>query len=451
MWKTKVRYFLVWSSFPPVLAVYRWLYRVVIRVSALVFARCRGIVALYLCRGCTKGEITPGVSDIDFIVVVGPDARQRRRVERVFRYLQILSAGLIPYHPSFVVNEEQLSYLWRAIPYWRYRLQEGKQNWLLLHGTDALAALPAISDMERTASCFGEMNYWWAQFADFLMQNESYRADLALRKSICLKAVAEVLLALHAMRRGEFCYSRLEALRREDTALCRKLLEGAAQRVPQRDKAVEEEAFRFLVQSFLDLWSTFRDRPFLPVYGDMEQSVEPAGEALLREKGEAPFGAICRYLAKEWSGNYSEVHLVKSAFYQIEESLLVIDTELATLPSLDQIERLVDLRRRVYAGQAASTRFFLRIGHLAFPITPEAPRDFHRGVLTPATAPDVFLQLGETPVYWTSHTRWYLTDWQRNRQWLSANPLKLVQLEMISHSASAGHVRYPLDSRSLAR
>ena len=450
MWKTKVRYFLVWSSFPPVLTVYRWLYRVLIRVSAFVFARCRWIVALYLCRGCTKGEITPGVSDIDFILVVGPDVRLRRRAEAAFRYLRVFSLGLIPYHPSFVMNEEELNYRWRTIPFWRYRLQEGKQNWLLLQGRDALAALPAITDMERMASCFGEMNYWWAQFAEFLVQNENWRADIVLRQSICLKAVAEVLNALYGLRRGEFCYSRMEALRREDTALCRKLLKGAEQRVPRRDKAVEEEAFRFLVESFLDLWSTFRDRPFLPVYGDVEQSVEPAGEAILHEKGEAPFGEVCRHLAEEWSGNCRTVHLVKSAFYQIEESLLVIDTDLASLPSLDQIERLVDLRRRIYVGQAASTRFFLRIGPLAFPITPEVPRDFHRGVLTPATAPDVFLQLGETPVYWTSHTRWYLTDWQRNRQWLMAGPLKRAPLEMISRSAFAGHVRYPLDSRSLS-
>ncbi|HEY3439518.1 MAG TPA: hypothetical protein VGK29_02145 [Paludibaculum sp.] len=451
MWKTKVRHFLVQSSFQPLLSVYRWMYRVAISASALVFRRCEGIVALYLCRGCTKNEITPGVSDIDFILIVGPDARQRRRAETAFRYLQIFSAGLIPYHPSFVMNEEELNYLWRATPVWRYRFQEGKQNWSLLQGRDALAALPPITDMERTASCFGEMNYWWAQFAEFLVQNESYRADIVLRKSICFKAVAEVLNALHGLRHGEFCYSRMEALRREDTELCRKLLAGAEQRVPRRDKAVEEEAYRFLVESFLGLWNTFRDRPFLPVYGEVEQTLEPASEAILREKGEAPFGAVCRYLAKEWSGSYHAVHLVKSAFYQIEESLLVIDTDLASLPSLDKVERLVDLRRRVYAGQSSATRFFLRIGQVAFPITPEVPRDFHRGVLTPATAPDVFLQLGDASVYWTSHTSWYLTDWQRNRQWLTASPLKRVQLEMISHSASAGHVRYPLDSRSLSR
>jgi hypothetical protein len=449
-WKTKARYLLAWSSIPPLFFVYRQMYRFAISISVLLFRQCRGIRSVYLTRGCTKSQIAPGVSDIDFILVVGPDDRERRRAESVFRSLDVFSAGLIPYHSSFVVNEEELHYRWHTTPVWRYRYQEGKFNWSLLHGTEMLTALPPITGSERTSSCFSEMHYWWTQFVDFLLQNEMYRGDIVLRRAICIKAVPEVLNALNALRTGEFCFSREEALRREDSPLCRKLRENATQRVPRRDKAVEEACFRFLVQSFLDLWIEFRDDPFLPVYRDVQQTVQPATAALEREKAQAPFREISRYLADEWNGRCQGVHLVKSAFYQLEDSLLLIDTSMDSLPSLGDLERLLALRRRVYAGCQTPTWFFLRLGQVIFPITPNVPRDYNRGVLTPATAPDVFLQLDETPVYWTSHTNWYLTDWRRNRQWLDAPPLKQAQLEMISRSASAGHVVYPLDTQDVS-
>lgn len=449
-WKTKARYLLAWSSFPPLSFIYRRMYEFAIWISVLLFRQCRGIVSVYLTRGCTKRQITPGVSDIDFIVVVKPDARQRQRVESVFRYLDIFSGGLIPYHDIFVVNEEELHYRWHTTPLWRYRYQEGKFNWSLKHGRNVLAALPPITASERTSSCFTEMHYWWTQFVDFLLQHEIYRHDVVLRRSLCFKAVAEVLNALHALRTGEFCFSREEALRREDSPLCRKLRENAKQRVPRRDKALEQECFRFLVQSFLDLWIEFRDHPFMHVYRDVEQTVQPAGAALQREKAETPFREISRYLADEWTGRCHGVHLVKSAFYQLEDSLLVIDTSMDSLPSLGDLEQLLAVRTRLYAGFQTPTWFFLRLGQVIFPITPNVPRDYNRGVLTPATAPDVFLQLGETPVYWTSHTDWYLTDWRRNRQWLNAPPLKQAQLEIISRSAATGHVMYPLDTQDIS-
>ncbi len=450
MWKSNVRYFLAWSSGPLLLPIYRWFYGLAIRMAVLLFRPCRGVRALYLIRGCSKGEITPGVSDIDFILIVNDDQQQRQRAENVFHSLQILSAGLIPYHPAFVLSEEELHYRWQNTPVWRYRLQEGKSNWSLLQGSDALAALPPISCIQRTASCHAEMNYWWAQYCDFILQNDNYRDDFVLRNSICYKAVAEVLNARHAMNTGEFCYSKEEALRRDNSPLSRKLLDTAAKRFLRRDRSLEEETYRFLITAFLDLWAGFRDDPFLEVYPDMVQEVDSDGNDIRKEKFKPPFREICRHLSDHWGPMCRGIHLVKSAFWSLEDSLLIIDADPGSLPSLDDLDKLLSLRKRVYQRHRPPAHFFLRLQHLAFPITPVLPRDYHRGVLTPATAPDVFLQLGEDPVYWTSQTKWYLTDWQRNRQWLDASPLKQRQLEMIARSAAAGRVRYPLSLCSIS-
>jgi hypothetical protein len=449
MWKSKVRCFLVWSSSSQLLPIYQGMYRLAITMATLLFRQCRGVTAVYLSRGCSKGEITPGVSDIDFILFVNDDARQRRRAEKAFHALQILSAGLIPYHPAFLFTQEELHYLWQNAPLWRYRFQEGKSNWSLLHGREALGSLPAISGIERTASCFIEMNYWWVQFCDFILQNDAYRGDFVMRNSICYKAVAEVLNARHALDAGEFCYSREDALRREDSPLSRNLLDSAAKRFLRRDRALEEETYRFLIATFSDLWSGFRLNPFLEVYADVVQEVDSADDDLRKEKLRGPFGEIGRYLSDHWGEICRGVHLVKSAFWKLEDSLLVIDVDPDSLPTLDDLDQLIAVRKRVYNGHQPPAHFFLRVQQVAFPLTPELPRDYQRGLLTPATAPDVFLQLGEDNVYWTSHTKWYLTDWQRNRRWPDATALKRSQLKMITRSAAAGHVRYPLSLRSI--
>jgi len=450
MWKSKVRYFLAWSSSPQLLPVYRWMYRSTIRMAVLLLRTCRGIRAVYLIRGCSKKEITPGVSDIDLILIVNDDTGQRRHAEKVFHTLQILTAGLIPYHPVFVMTQDELRYRWQTTPVWRYRFHEGKSNWSLLHGREALASLPAISGIERTTSCCAEMNYWWAQYCDFILQNAKYRDDFVMRNSLCYKAVAEVLNAQHALKTGEFCYSKAEALRREDSALSRKLLDTAAKRFLRRDRTLEEETYRLLIAALSDLWGGFRDNPFLEVYPDVAQEVDSAGDDIRREKLEEPFQEICRHLSDHWGEKCRGVHLVKSAFWMIEDSLLLIDVDSASPPSLDDLDGLIAVRNRVYDRRQRPADLFLRYQRIAFPITPSLPRDFNRGVVTPATAPDVFLQLGEDNVYWTSHTRWYLTDWERNRQWTDASPLKQSQLKRIARSAAAGRVRYPLSLRSIS-
>ena len=450
-WKSRVRYFLAWSSsFGPLLAFYRWAYRAIIAFAVALFRRCDGIRALYLVRGCSKKEITPGVSDIDFIVIVNDDARQRRRAESVFSLLQTLTASLIPYHPAWVRTEEALDYMWRNMPLWRYRLQEGKSNWSLLLGRDVLASLPAINDMDRRTACFGEMNYWWVQFCDFILQNDKYRHDNLIRNSICYKAVAEVLNARHALISGEFCYSKEDALRREDSPLTRKLLATRADRRLESDKALEQQCYRFLIAAFSEVWDRFRDDPFLQVYPEVGQEVDTSGAEIEKEKSGKPFQEIAGFLAAKWGPVCRGIHLLRSAFWQVEDLLLFVEVDPAALPTLEQLEELINVAKEAYSAYSIPVILFLRLPHLAFPLTPSAPRDFNRGVLTPATTPDVFLQLGEQDVYWSTYSNWYLVDWERNWQWLDASPQKRTQLNIIAQGAAAGHVRYPLSLSSIS-
>jgi hypothetical protein len=291
------------------------------------------------------------------------------------------------------------------------------------------------------------MSYWWVQFALFLLENEEFRRDPILRRSIVIKAVSEVASTFRAMQTGEFCYSRTESLQRENTPLSRKLL-AAAPRIPRPDPAIEEEAYRYLIATLLNAWDTFRQKPFFVVHPEITQSVEPATNETEMEIAQPPFREICRHLTESWGSKCQGVHLLKSAFYPMDCSLLVVDGDRGNLPTLADLERLMTIREQAYAGRQAA-QFVLRLDDVGLQLTPMIPGDAIRGLLTPATTPDIFLQLGVKPVYWTSHTQWYLCEWNDNRMWLDAPPRKLRQLEAIARSAATGHVHYPLHSAAL--
>lgn len=445
--KTCVRYFLAWSSGLGAARVYNLIYSLLIAVAVRAFRRTGGAMAVYLTRGCVKREILPGVSDIDFLVVVSGDARERERVQRTFDTLQSLSAGLIPSHPSFVMTPEELRYRWDSSPYWRYRLQEGKSNWRLLHGRDYRTVLPEIGEIERKASCAAEVSYWWVQFVRFVLHGGLYAGDSVMRNSICYKAVAEVLNARRAMRDGEYCYSKADALRRENSELASRLLAKAEKRYLGRDRSLEEATYRFLTDCIGDLWRGFEDDPFLEVYSGVRQSVDLSGDD--RRESYAVCEEFERHVVSQWGERCRSVRIVRSAFWPMEDRLLIVDVQPSALPGLDELDaalRVLDGRRQIGQGRLF---LFLKAGSVAFPLTPEMPRDFLRGVLTAATAPDVFLQLGEERAPWTDHAKWYLTDWQRNRQWVGAGPMKQRQLEMIARGAAASEIVYPLTESAI--
>ncbi len=408
--------------------LYRWGYGRLIALAGYVLRGSEGCESLYLSRGCSKQEIVPGLSDIDLIVVVreGP----RGEIERRFRFLQAVSGGLIPYDPAFVLTEAEMRYRWESTPLWRYRYQEGKENWRLLWGRDARALLPEMSEQERKASCVGEMNYWWVQFARFVLGDGPESRDTIVRNSICYKAVAEVLNARHTLRTGEHCYAKAEALRREGSELARRLLQKAEGRFLGRDRKLEQAVFAFLVEFFRELWGRFAEDPWLKLYPEVRQRLEDGPE----ETGGPAWLAI---------GPGYEVRVVRSALWPMGDRLVVIVPQRGDLPDLEEAQGWI--RERKGDGRE---HLFLKMGDVVFPLTPKAPRDFHRGVLTRWTAPDVFLQLGREDVVWTSHAEWYLTDWARNRQWSDATAGKRGQLEGIAQGAARGEIVYRLEEEA---
>ena len=450
--KRYLRRFLVCSDRPPFAALYRVGYRLAIWGVTLVLGGRRGLVAMYLCRGCAKGEITPGVSDIDLVLVTEGNREERAAIARAWGAIGRLTGGLVGYYPTLLMPRATLEHHWRTAPAWQHRFEEGRATWRLLAGSDVLGALPPLSAAQLRTAAYLEMTRWWLVFADQLLATRAYNADVVMRNVTCSKAVAELLNARHALRTGERRYSRKAGLAAADAPLAQRLAAIGARRFLVEDDALMDETLRFLVAAFVELWEGFPADPFLQVAPDVVQSVDArATEGAVGVHEALRLDVIREHLAHRWGGRCRGTHLVRSALWNLEDLILIVDADPARLPSVMEIADLLDVHRLTAVGQGAAVHLFLRVGPVCFPVAPTLPRDLHRGLLAPGTAPDVFLQLGHAEVFWTDYTRWYLADWRTNEQWLDADSQKREQLDIIAAGAAQGRVVYPLTVAAIAR
>jgi hypothetical protein len=452
MLKRGLRWLVLWSAHPPLLSLYRGVYWLLIWCATFILRRYRSIVAIYVCRGCAKNQIMPGISDIDFAIFLANNSEEKKAVQNTFQALDKMTGGVIEYYPNLVTTVASLQDRWHSAPAWQYRYLEGRTTWKLLHGTDVLAALPPLSETQRRSSCYAEMNRWWLVFAKQMFQTGGRQQSIVMQNVTCYKAVSELLNIQSVLSTGLCRNSRAEALEDADFPLAKRLADLAVHRFFSRDDQVGDEAFRFLVMFFIELWEGFRERPFLHVYQKGLQRVDcPESERQIGIKEQQHIQALQQHLETHWGRKCLETHLMKSAFWDFDDLLWIIDLDPLLLPTVREVASLTALHDSVRQGPSQNIFLFLRVQSVAFPITPVMPRDLHRGLLTPATMPDVFLQLGTEKVYWTDYTQWYLADWLANQQWLDAPEQKKRQLSAITKSVESGHIVYPLTLPALER
>ena len=447
-----MRRFILWSSHPPFIYLYEIAYKSIVWLAVFILRRYRGVISIYICRGVAKNEIIPGISDIDLFLVTTNCSKDRKSIKQAFRALGVATGGMIDYHPNLVVSLESLEHRWNTSAVWQYRYQEGKSTWKLLYGQDVLKSLPDLSESQRLRSCFAEINHWCIRFADFILKPGGFYQDTVMRNMICFKAVSEVMNARHSMLTGEYIYSRPDGLRRSDNNLAEKLSYIVERKFLVTDDQLVEEVYVFLLRFFRDIWLDFSNESFLLGDPDVLQETDSAeSEFQISEKASGHLNLLQNHIERFWKGKFRAIKLVKSAFWDLDDFLFIIDAEESHLPNVKNLVELVDLHNSNQEGKDFRIFLFLRLGPILFPLTPVIPRDFHRSILTPSTVPDIFLQLGEEQVFWTDHTSWYLADWKSNEQWLSASALKAKQLDCISSSIGTGRVIYPLTPEAVER
>jgi hypothetical protein len=448
--KTYLRACVIRTSRPPIDGLYRNLYRLVIHLVAKVLGRCRGVVAVYLIRGCAKGDIMPGVSDIDLVVAVQDDDQAAKTARAACRALHTMTGHLVEYNPKMVGSQEALRHRWRTNPWWRYYYREGLTTWKLLVGTDIRAGIEPQTEIHRRTSCYLELCRWWLVFANGIFNTRDQSADRIFRNVTCFKAITESSNVLRALRTGEYRTSRILALEGDRSPLAERLRTLHKRRFLAVDDDLPEKTFQFLVSLFSDLWNGFREDPFLAVCPGMKQTLDDSKDMLSPDDVQLR-DSLQQHLDEEWSSVCLGLHFVRSAFFALDDRLIIVDVDADRLPDVHKLTRLIATCRRLSPDSPERLFVFLRINGIAFLLTPVMPRDLHRGLLTPATVPDVSLQLGDRDIYWTDYTAWYLCDHRTNEYWSNASAEKQSQLDCIAAGAARGLVEYPLTRAALDR
>lgn len=448
-----LRFFIVLTAVGPIASFYRLLYCFIAKLAIASFKRQDGLIALYLCRGLSKNQstIVPGVSDIDFIIIVKDGIEHVNEANRLLNQWSARTFGVIEYYSAAVVTKSDFLSTWQTNPVRRFRLLEGQSTWTLATGTDVVNQLPALSELNKREAYYAELNYWWVRFVAMCFHDKAFIEEKLLRNSLCYKAVTEVSNLQHALQTGELVLHRERAFDREQGNLFQRVERQRKSRYLKRDGELVTDVLNYMMNTISDVWSDFSKQSFLTTHGKIvqnvisdEQSLTDSQQETMLEKIRKGFLEKTGFLEKsDFSEKLDAVDLnmeiVRSVWWQFDEYLLVVTLPAEFRVNAETITSLIEITRE------QTVRFprcflYLRVGDVLFPLTPEIPKDFYRGVITSATIPDVLLQLGAKTAQWTNWSGLLINGPEVERLWPSLTHQKREQLKSIGDKIASGKI-----------
>lgn len=433
-----LRALVVISSVPPLRQLYGLIYGLVARAVAWGLFHGADVRAVYLLRSCGRGDILPGISDID-IGVFAP-GRSQRRVHRLYGIFRAI-VPLLDQRPTWYPLEE-LEQIHAHDLLRRARFEEGRTAWLHLHGIDVLATLP-VADPETLAwGQWIELSFCWELITQgCLAEGPPQRCDRWEQinsRSLCYKALAD-LLAIHTLwRTGQWFATRQERLSAGVHGL-----HGAGRDLVQRferqrlarfcapDPPLIDDCFDFVLAF---LWQRQRGGSGLPA-----PMVAPGQAMAVRFRRaewcwsahDARIVASIAALAEPWSG-LEAASVVPGLWYGVEDAALVIRVDPQRRPGRGQVSAFLASARQRAAPLRRNLHLLLQIEDGAFDLDePPSCGGFStdaigRQLLSPRTAPELFALLAAPdcvlfgspyrctlPLAWSAFQQHSIYHWDR--------------------------------------
>ena len=476
--KNLLRRFVLATALPPFDKVYRWIYDLVIRAAVRILSADKAVRSVYLRRGYAKGEWLPGLSDLDFLVIVDSlDDSDKERLLR--RYSRFSTLAVLP-DDILEIREEQSLVALLDDPIKKYRIVEGKATWKLLFGKDYIADIPELPITDLVSGFYTEVAVWWAIFSWQLLQSKHNQEEPVVCNSICYKAVAEILKVDLALNLCTLTFSREEALAQakthlpcEDLRLVEKLESIAKRRYIRKDNLVLDETLGFLLRYINSLHDISSYPKFkIPTRLECRKS-----EQLWNEKQYKHIEKVVDHITRRWKDNFRGAILTSSYCHELDGLLLLIVVSSQQLPNAKQLNELYD----VHAGAEAMRSpvyLYILFQNTAFQVDATYYSLGWRSVLSPLINADIFnfvslpefcLQ-GESPelvcdTVWTSIAEEFChtTHLRLLNSLSSFNPdtmnsleflrmfWKVVQLEIISRSSKEGEVIFAHSLNAIER
>jgi len=200
------------TQFFPFTLLYRFLYWAAIGLCLRRLGGLPGVLCVYLRRGLARGRPVYGLSDIDLLVLVDGDnrdrnaARVRNRYESLRRIIPMLAEGeLALYHP------EEFRALYTHCPFYRHRFDSGRRDWQRLRGEDAFTHLPSPHGSPAYLAGFELLSAWRYLSQELLPVDPR---PVYLRRYIAFKMIADTAEVWLAASGDDGHYGRETALAR---------------------------------------------------------------------------------------------------------------------------------------------------------------------------------------------------------------------------------------------
>ncbi|NNE09007.1 MAG: glycosyltransferase family 2 protein, partial [Gemmatimonadetes bacterium] len=434
--KQIVRRFVLATSVPPLLYLYRLYYSFVTALALGLFRAFPEIKAVYLRRGGGTGRIFPLVSDLDFAVFVDELAEERRR-ELVRRYEALGRWTTVLDHFLELYDVRTFANLYSSSRR-QYRFMEGRATWKLLYGEPFMQTLPALSLAQMQPGLYRELKIWWTVFVWRQVQKGRYYDEPATRNSLCYKATAEILKMELGLFHGRLIFAKDEALAQavpflagEEAAHVAKIRRIGRRHYRGGGEALANETVRFLMERLDLVAARFSEHPLACEVPRVRVAIEPeAGvnepeggvnepDVRVSERGGAlreRADRIVDHVRSTWGDAYRGAALVTGFYFDLGERALVLAVDPARPPSIEQLRALYE--RHVAGGArtnaqpaegAAETdgadaesreqtalRVYVLLRRAALQVDVDYYAHGWQSMLMPESNPDVFTQLADT-------------------------------------------------------
>jgi predicted nucleotidyltransferase len=399
--KLSIRRLVLATSFPPILHIYRFFYGMVTFMALRIFKKYPAIKAVYLRRGGARGEILPLISDIDF-AVIGEQMEEEDKKNLYRDYEKLARATTLLDQTLEVYDEETLHKHYQTNDYFQYRFMEGKETWKLLYGKDYLLDLPTLPIEKMYGGFYTEIKVWWSLFAWRFFQDRKYNDEAVTRNNACYKTVSEILKMDLALNHHVLTFSRNEALEQAKAHLTGKerLLVDKLQVIARKSFRMDEEGIldetKDFLLNYLDrFYWKFRDHPFAHSIKDVLQRIDcPEVERFESEKNSTYVRQLVNYLKEKWSYTYKGTHLVSSAYFNIDELLLMIEIDPKRFPTVMDIAALNRFHWNAQRQTISPIKLFLLLPNAAFQIDSDDLKKSWQSIVCPPCNPELFELLG---------------------------------------------------------
>jgi hypothetical protein len=206
------------TQYPPFLWVYRLLYAIALGVCTRRVRRIRGVRAIYLRRGLAGSKPVYGLSDIDLLVMVNGElnGQTAARVRHQYDLLRRVIPMLPDPEELEIYNREHFRLLYENSGFYRGRFDQGRRDWLRLHGEDIFLDLPPAEDDARRHAWQELRPAWHCLAREFLPATAPDAGSDArpcfVRRYIAYKAIAEAARAYLVTRDGDLSVPRDRAI-----------------------------------------------------------------------------------------------------------------------------------------------------------------------------------------------------------------------------------------------